>query len=154
MNKLIDLINKNSLSKNERIELLDELYWADLTQLGIEYPEEIKKIFNFLRNSEFSIEEISLIQKLYSNPEGAYVEEFTYIITKLYMIDRIMFIKALHLNIDEAESLAYMFRNNRVFRDGDIELKEILETNLLTDEEQESANTFFKMYEKVCNTWG
>lgn len=152
MNRIIDLINKDTLSKDERLELLNELYWADLIKLGTEYPEDIKKIFTFLRNSEFNIEEISLIQKLYSNPEGAYVEEFTYIIIKLYRIDRVMFIKALNLNMYEAENVAYIFRNNKVFEDGEIELQGILETNLLNNEEQESANTFFKTYKKVCNT--
>lgn len=152
MNKLIELINKDSLSKDDRLEFLDEIYWADLMKLGTEFPEVINKIFTFLRNEEFNMVEISLIQKLYGNPEGAYVEEFTYIIIKLYRFDRVKFIKALNLNIDEAENLAYLFRNNKVFEDGEKELQEILATNLLNEEERESANTLFRMYKKVCNT--
>ena len=115
MDKLISLINKASMSKDDRLELLDELYWTDFRNLESDYPQDLQKIFLFLRKDNFSLEEISLIQKLYSNPEGAYIEEFSSIIINLYKLDKVKFIKALHLNIDEAENLAYLFRNNRVF---------------------------------------
>lgn len=152
MDRIVELINKDSMSSDDRLELLDELYWADFSKLKSDYPEGINKILIYLREEDFSIEEISLIQKLYANPEGAYVEEFGEIIINLYKKDKIKFIKALHLNIDEAENLSYLFRNNKVFQDVDIELQEILATKGLTEEEEETANAFFKMYKKVCNT--
>lgn len=152
MERVVELINKDSMSSDDRLELLDELYWADFSKLKSDYPEGINKILLFLREEDFSIEEISLIQKLYANPEGAFVEEFSSIIIDLYKLDKIKFLKGLHLNIDEAENLSYLFRNNKVFQDEDIELQEILATNELTEEEEETANAFFKMYRKVCNT--
>ena len=152
MERVVELINKDSMPSDDRLELLDELYWADFNKLKLDYPKDIDKIFLFLSEEDFSIEEISLIQKLYANPEGAYVEEFSSIIIVLYKIDKSKFMKALHLNINEAENLSYLFRNNKVFQDGDIELQEILATKGLTEDEEESANAFFKMYKKVCNT--
>lgn len=152
MERIIELINKENLTKDERLELLDELYWADWTTLSAEYPDELNKVFQFLRNTEFNEEEISLIIKLYSNPDGAYVEEFSYIIRKIYNEDKIKFMKALHLNIEEGENLAYLFRNDKVFEDGDAELQSILATKKLTEEEETSANAFFRTYKNVCNT--
>lgn len=152
MEKVIELINKEQLSTSDRLVLLDELYWADWVNLSSQYPKEVSKIFIFLRNTEFSIEEISLIQKLYSNPDGAYIEEFSHIIIKLYKEDKAKFIKAIHLDIEEGENLAYIFRNNKVFEDGNIELQEILETKKLTEAESDSANAFFRTYKNVCNT--
>lgn len=152
MERIIELINKEDLTKEERLELIDELYWADWSNLSTVYPNNLKKVFEFLRNVEFNEEEISLIIKLYSNPDGAYVEEFSYIIRKLYNEDRIKFMKALHLNIDEGENLAYLFRNDKVFEDGDAELESILAMKKLNEEEEISANAFFRTYKNVCNT--
>lgn len=152
MDKIIDLINKDYLTEGERLELLEELYWADWDSLNANYPEEVKKIFIFLRNGEFDVQELSLVLKLYSNPGGAYVEEFSYIIAKLYNRDKIKFIKALHLDIAEGENISYLFRNDRVIEDGEIELREILSKNQLSEEEVVSANSFFKTYKNVCNT--
>lgn len=152
MDKIIELINKEQLSTTERLELIDELYWVDWISLSSDNPKELNTLFLFLRNTEFNVGEISLIQKLYSNPDGAYIEELSHIITKIYNQDKVKFIKALHLNIDEGENIAYMFRNDKVFEDGDIELQEILATNQLTEEECDSANSFFRTYKNVCNT--
>lgn len=152
MERIIELINKEALTKEEILELIDELYWVDWEALSSEYPKELKKIFEFLRNEDFNEQEISLIIKLYSNPDGAYVEEFSHIIRKIYSQDRIKFIKGLHLNIDESENLAYLFRNDKVFADGDAELESILAMKKLSEEEEISANAFFKTYKNVCNT--
>ncbi len=152
MDKLRALINKASMSKDDRLELLDELYWADFRNLEWDYPQDLQKIFLFLRKDTFSLEEISLIQKLYSNPEGAYIEEFSSIIINLYKLDKVKFIKALHLNIDEAENLAYLFRNNKVLEDEDRELEDLLAKKQLTAEEEEAAEIFLKMYKKICKT--
>lgn len=152
MNKIIELINKEKLTGEERLFLLEELYWADWDSLNSQHPEEVKKILEFLRNNSFDEKELSLILKLYSNPDGAYVEEFSYIISKLYNQDKIKFIRALHQDISEGENISYLFRNNRVIEDGDIELKEILSLNQLSEDEIESANTFFRNYKNVCNT--
>lgn len=152
MDIIIDYINKENLSHNEKLQLIEELYWADWGILSSEHPEELKKVFEFLRNSNFNEEEMSLLLKLYSNPEGAYVEEFSFIITKLYKLNKAKFIKALSLNMDEAENIAYLFRNNKLIEDGETELAEILATNELNEDEVILANRFFKTYKNVCNT--
>lgn len=152
MERLVALINKDLLSAEERKELLDELYWADWTKLNNYYPNEVKKIFAFLRNTEFNVEEISLIQKLYNTPDGSYVEEFSHIVLKLYREDRTKFFKALHLNPEEGGNLAYLFRNDRFFDDVKLELAEILDSNKLTEDEAITASAFFKSYEYICKT--
>lgn len=152
MDIIIDYINKENLSHNEKLQLIEELYWADWGILSSEHPKELKKVFEFLRNSNFNEEEMSLLLKLYSNPEGAYVEEFSFIITKLYKLNKAKFIKALSLNMDEAENIAYLFRNNKLIEDGETELAEILATNELNEDEVILANRFFKTYKNVCNT--
>lgn len=150
--QVIVYINKEKLSDKERLELLDEIYWLAWDMLSIEYPEETKKIFSFLRNNEFSEEEISLILKLYNNPHGAYTQEFSHIISNIYNKDKIKFIKALHLVPEEVGNLVYLFRNNKVFNDEEIELMEILSKQGLAEEEIDTANTFFRMYKTVCST--
>ena len=151
MERIIELINKEEKSTLERLTLLDEIYWADWDKLNSDYPEEVKKIFTFLRNSDFNEEEISLIQKLYNNPDGAYIEEFSYIISKLYREDKIKF-KALHLAPEEGENLAYLFRNKKIFYDSDAELEEILKVKGLSEDEVTTTKTFLKTYENLCNT--
>lgn len=151
MEKIIELVNKENKSSEDRIELLEELYWADWSKLN-DLQVEVTKIFTFLRNTEFNEKEISLIQKLYNNPDGAYIEEFSYIISKLYREDRIRFFKALHLDPDEAENLAYLFRNKRIFEDGTIELEDILDSKELTEDEETTTRAFFRIYENLCKT--
>lgn len=150
--KVIDYINKEVLTSEERLDLLDELYWLDWDMLRTENPEEIQNIFTFLRNTDFNEEELSLILKLYNNPHGAYTEEFSYIISKLYREDKVKFIKALNLEKDEAGNLVYLFRNNKIFQDEELEIKEILSKEELYEEEIDTANLFFRMYKTVCST--
>ena len=151
MKRIVDLISKESLNINERLEILDELYWLDWGKLRDSFPDIFNKIFVFLRNDTFNEEEISLIQKLYNNPEGAYIEEFSSIIIRLYKEDKIKFFKALHLNPEEGDALAYLFRNNRIFN-ADTELYEILNTGDLTEDEILTTKAFFRTYENLCNT--
>lgn len=151
MERLLELINKDDKSPEDRIEFLEELFWADWSKLN-DYSEEINRIFKFLRNTDFNEKEISLIQKLYNNPDGAYIEEFSYIILKLYRENRIKFFKALQLSPEESENLAYLFRNKRIFEDGDAEVSEILNSNGLTEEEASTTRAFFRVYENLCNT--
>lgn len=152
MKRIIDLIYNTSLSGDERLELLDELYWADWARLKANYPEDIEKIFDFLRKSIFNPEEISLILKLYNNPDGAFIEEFSIIIAELYNKDRIGFIKALSIDPDEGEILAYLFRNMKIFEDTDSELNHIVHNDYLSEEEKDVARSFFRIYENLCNT--
>ena len=55
MDRIVELINKDSMSSDDRLELLDELYWADFSKLKSDYPEGINKILLFLREEDFSI---------------------------------------------------------------------------------------------------
>lgn len=152
MKNIIELISKEVLTSSERLVLLEEIYWMNWSRLSKESPDTLGKIFTFLRNSEFNEEEKSLILKLYNNPDGAYIEEFSYIITKFYREDRTEFFKSLQLVPDELDNLAYLFRNKRIFEDGDVELEEIINTNKLTNDEKETTEAFFAMYKNLCNT--
>lgn len=152
MKNIIELINNKELTSSDKLVLLEEIYWMDWKKLSDDSPDSIGKIFTFLRNSEFSAEEISLILKLYNNPEGAYIEEFSYIISKTYREDRSKFFKALHLVPDEIDNLAYLFRNKRIFENGQVELEEILHAKKLTRDEEETTEAFYRMYENLCNT--
>lgn len=152
MKSIIELINSQELTSSERLELLEEIYWMDWNKLSKDSPESIDKLFTFLRNSEFNEEEISLILKLYNNPDGAYIEEFSFIIAKIYRKDRALFFKAMHLVPDEIDNLAYLFRNKKIFENGQVELEEILHAKKLTRDEEETTEAFYRMYENLCNT--
>ena len=150
--KIIKKINMDTLTKEESIELIEDLYWADWDLLNDEYMDEIPKIFSYLKSENHSLEEISGILKLYNNPHGAYVDEFSDIIIELYKRDRLDFIRALNLEKDETSNLVYLFRNNKVVIDEDEELLEIIKSEELSEEEKDTGNFFIKMYENVCNT--
>lgn len=151
--KIIEDINKNTLTKEESIELIEDLYWADWDLLNDKYKNHLPKIFNYLRKDNHSQEEISQIMKLYNNPHGAYVDEFSDIIIELYKKDRVKFIISLNMEKDEISNLVYLFRNNNVVIDEDEELLDIIQSDKLSEEEKETGNFFIKMYENVCNTW-
>lgn len=150
--RIIESIDKDVLMKEESLELLDDLYWADWDFLNDKYPRHIDKIFKFLKKDSFSKEEVSLIVKLYNNPHGAYVDEFSDIILYLYKNNKSKFIKSLNLERDETSNLVYLFRNHTVVIDEDEELLDIIQSEGLTDEERDTGEYFIKMYEKVCNT--
>lgn len=151
--RILDLLNKESLSAEERLELLDEMYWGDWNILIEEDSEKVNELLEFLRKGEFSLEEISLIQKLYSNPDGALTYEFSEIIIDLYRKDKGRFFKALALNPEESENIAYIFRNNKVFESSGKELREVLENYELTLDESSVVEIFFLNYEQLCSTW-
>lgn len=150
--KIIEFIRKDFLKEEESLELLDELYWADWDILNEKYPEHIKRILEYLRKDTFSKEETSLIIKLYNNPHGAYVDEFSDIILDLYQKDKTKFIKALNMEKDEITNLVYLFRNHDVVIDEDEELLSIIQSAELSEEEKDTGDQFVKMYERVCNT--
>lgn len=152
MKKIADLIARTSLSQEERLELLEQLYWADWAMLKKNNPDDVEKIFKFLKESTFNPREISLIIRLYNNSDGAFIEEFSLIIAGLYMEDRTSFIQALCMNPDEGEILAYLFRNMKIFEDLDSELKLILHNDNLSEGEKDVARSFFRIYENLCNT--
>lgn len=150
--KIIKFIDKDNITKEESLELLEEFYWADWDILNEKYPDHIEKIFNYLRKDNFSNEEIALIIKLYNNPHGAYVDEFSNIILDLYQKDKTKFLKALNMEKEEITNLVYLFRNHDVVIDEDEELLSIIQSVELSEEEKDTGNQFVKMYERVCNT--
>lgn len=150
--KIIKFIDKDIITKEESLELLEEFYWADWDILNEKYPYHIEKIFNYLRKDNFSNEEIALIIKLYNNPHGAYVDEFSNIILDLYQKDKTKFLKALNMEKEEITNLVYLFRNHDVVIDEDEELLSIIQSVELSEEEKDTGNQFVKMYERVCNT--
>lgn len=150
--KIIDLIKKDILTREESLELIDNLYWADWDLLDKEYPNDISKIFSYINNYDHSNEEISQILKLYNNPHGAYIDEFANVIIDLYKKDKTVFIKSLNLEKEEAINLVYIFRNYDIKLDEDQELSDIMESGELSEEEVNTAEKFIKMYENICNT--
>lgn len=150
--KIIGFIEKDNMTKEESLEFLDELYWADWDFLNEKYPNHIEKIFNNLRKDNISNEERSLIIKLYNNPHGAYVDEFSQVILDLYKKDKMKFIQALNMEKDEISNLVYLFRNHNEVVDEDEELLSIIQSDSLSEEEKDTGNFFIKMYENVCNT--
>lgn len=150
--KIIGFIEKDNMTQEESLEFLDELYWADWDFLKEKYPNHIEKIFNNLRKDNISNEERSLIIKLYNNPHGAYVDEFSQVILDLYKKDKMKFIQALNMEKDEISNLVYLFRNHNEVVDEDEELLSIIQSDSLSEEEKDTGNFFIKMYENVCNT--
>lgn len=151
--KIIELINIENPSLKDRLILLEELYWANWAELDDNYPDKVEKVFKYLKTSELTVEEISKVLPLYNNIEGAHIDEFSEIIADLYRENRINFIKALNLSIDEAPHLVYIFRTMKIFDDGDKEFDEVKSSEALSEEELEAANTFYSMYKNICNTW-
>lgn len=150
--KIIEKINKDILTKEESVELIEDLYWADWDLLSDKYMNQIPKIFTYLRNDDHSQEEVSQIIKLYNNPHGAYVDEFSDIIIELYKRHRLNFIKSLNMEKDEMSNLVYLFRNNNVVIDQDVELLDIIRSDRLSEEEKDTGRLLIKMYDNICNT--
>ena len=150
--KIIEKINKDNLTKEESVELIEDLYWADWDLLNDKYMDQIPKIFSYLRNDDHSQEEVSQILKLYNNPHGAYVDEFSDIIIELYKRHRLKFIKSLNMEKDEMSNLVYLFRNNNVVIDQDVELLDTIKSDRLSEEEKDTGRFLIKMYDNICNT--
>src|SRR5699024_2822623 len=144
--KIIKLINIDEPTLYDKLQLLEELYWANWKGLDEQYPNYINKIFVYLESNDLGIEETSKILSLYNNIEGAYTDKFAKIIVSIYIKDRIKFFKSLNLKKDEAINLVYIFRNLEVFDDEEKEYKDIESINQLSDEELDTACTFFSMY--------
>lgn len=151
--KIIDFIKKDVLTKDESLELIDSLYWADWDLINREYQESIDDIFQHLSKEGLSNEEVSLILKLYNNPNGAYVNEFANVIVNLYKKDKTKFIQSLNLEKEESINLVYIFRTHYIKLDEDQELLDIINSGELSEEEIDTAEKFIKMYENICNTW-
>lgn len=150
--KIVKLINMENPSLKDRLRLWEDLYWANWTELDDNYPEEVEKVFKYLKSNELGTEEMSMVFPLYSNIEGAHTGDFAVIIASYYRDDRIKFIKALNLNIDQAPHLVYIFRAMGIFEDGNKEFDEVKSTNRLNEAELETAFTFYRMYKTICNT--
>lgn len=131
---------------------IEELYWSDFGELEKD-EEKLKEVFDYLEEyGNRTIEELSQIITLYSNPSGAFTLDFAKIIGNYYKNDKLRFIKALNLVKDEIGNLVYVFRNLKIFEDEDEEEKQILESKELSPEEVETGEDFFKMYRKICTS--
>lgn len=139
------------LNKEEKIEFIDSLYWTDFGEKEKENPNFIKDVFQFLKG-DLSIEELSLLLKLYNNPSGYYTKEFGKIIVDKYLEDKSKFFKALKIVKDEAINLVYIFRQEAIFKDEAKEIEDIEKLNLM-EAEKETAYKFFSMYRTICSTW-
>lgn len=150
--KIIKLINIDDPTLNDKLQLLEELYWANWEELDEQYPNDVDKVFLYLKSNDLGIKEMAKVLSLYSNIDGAYTDKFAKIIANLYMKDKIKFFKTLNLNKGEAINLVYIFRNLEVFDDEENEYNDIESTNQLSIEELDTASTFFSMYKNICNT--
>lgn len=149
--RIVDLMDQDSLTKEESLELIEELYWADWTILR-KKPDYIEKIFNYLKKDNFSKEEISKIFKLYNNLDGAYIEDFSRIILDIYRRDKSKFIRSLNIEREETQNLVYLFRNHLIDLDKDKELDKLIGSDKLTKEEKETGRALIKAYEHACST--
>lgn len=152
MDELLEKFREERLTEKERLDFLDELYWLDWNDLESKDIVLVEEIFGFLKSKKRTVEEISLILKLYNNPGGEYVEKFSNIISSIYRRDRLKFFKALDLERDEISNLVYLFRNNKVFEDEKQEEKEIILEDKLSEDQIETAKEFYRAYETVCST--
>ena len=139
---------KENYNEFTREEIIEELYWSSLTT--ITEQEMLKIVKPFLMDSK-RIEEFAAVQKLYSNPEGAYIDFFEDIIIDLYKKDPYTFIKAVGLNPDEGTNVLYIFRNKAIFLEAESIKEELLKK---TDdaETKEMVESFFRYYDSICST--
>lgn len=151
-NSIIRYLNQEDLNLDQKVQLLDELYWADWESLNNDPNIDIDKLFNHLQSTDLNIEEIGKIMSLYNNLDGAYTKEFAQVIANLYKSDRIKFFQGLNLNQEETINIVYVFRMIKVFEDSHVEFQKIKDMNKLREEEVATANTFYNMYETICNT--
>ena len=129
---------------------IEDLYWEDWEELAQD-PTQIGEIFSYIRDYDSrDLKELGQILQLYSNPSGSFTAEFAEIVAEIYSYDKIKFIKALRFVKDETSNLVYVLRNLKVFEDEDRELKSVLESRELDEEEIEVAESLFQMYKKVC----
>lgn len=145
-------ISKSNLGQDEGFELIDNLYWADWDALNNKNREVVGKIFNYLKRDDLSNKEISKILKLYNNPDGSFIDEFSQIIINIYKRDKKRFLKSLNLEKEESTNLVYVFRTNNIKLDEDIELLRLIDSDELSEEEKDTAKQFIKMYEYICNS--
>lgn len=139
---------KENYNEFTREEIIEELYWSSLTTITEE--EMLKIVKPFLMDSK-RIEEFAAVQKLYSNPEGAYIDFFEDIIIGLYKKDPYTFIKAVGLNPDEGMNVLYIFRNKAMFLEAE-SIKEALLKNTDDAETKEMIESFFRYYDSICST--
>lgn len=144
---IIKMIKENN-NEYTREEIIEELYWSSLTEIN--EGEMEKTVKPFLMDSEI-IAEYSAVQRLYSNPDGAYIDFFEDVIIGLYKKDPYTFIKATGLNPDEGMNVLYIFRNKAVFLKPD-SIKEELLKNTSDTETKEMIESFFRYYDSICST--
>lgn len=155
--KTYTYVNKIKLNQDEKRDFFHQLTLLDWNKTtkdyGKEFNDRIMQIV--LKDKIDDIENISKIIELYNNVYGMYILEFTEAIAEIYGRDKIKFIKGLNLVKDEAINIVYAFRLRNVFA-GELEAKtdeeEILKSKALSEEEKETAKSFFKMYQTICFT--
>ncbi|CCQ97950.1 hypothetical protein CULT_750001 [[Clostridium] ultunense Esp] len=147
-------MNKSNLRNIEEKELFYHLSILDWNKMSEEYGEEFnRKILKKVQYTKTKdLENMSNIILLFNNPYGKFTKEFGEVITKLYIKDKIQFMKALNLVKDETINIVYVFRLEKTFTNDYTEddLKEILYSNELSEEEKETAKMFFTMYRNIC----
>ena len=145
--EIMDII-KTGKSQGKRVEVLEELYWASLSEISLEDMETY--LLPWILESE-SIEEYSLVQSLYQNPDAAHLEFFQDAIVRLYMKEPLKFIQAATEFPEIGLEIMYIFRNKAVFEDHEGEIERLKKET--EDEELKSRiDEFFKNYEKLFKT--
>lgn len=151
-NRVKKLLCQEDLSKDEKVQLLDDLYWADWAELNKDYKEQIDQVFSYIGRDDLSKEEIAKVLSLYNNLEGIYVTEFANVIKDYYIKDRVKFLKSLHLNPEEAINLVYIFKVYDIFEDGMEEFESVKDLGKLNQDELETAQSFFSKFRAICDT--
>lgn len=149
-----EYISKPNLSAIVEKDFFHHLSILDWNKITEDYGENFShKILKKVQDTKTEdLGNMSNIILLYNNPYGKFTKEFGEIITKLYLKDKIQFMKALNLVKDETINIVYVFRLEKTFPNDYVEddMKEIQNSNELSDEEKETAKMFFTMYRNIC----
>lgn len=149
-----EYVNKPDLMWTEEKEFFRYLSILDWNKISENYGEDFcLKILKKVQDTKTEdLENISNIILLYNNPYGKFTKEFGEIITKLYLKDKIHFMKSLNLVKDETINIVYVFRLEKIFTEDyiDDDIREIQSSNELSSEEKETARMFFTMYRNIC----
>ena len=105
-----EYINGTNLTAIEEKEFFHHLSILDWNKISEDYGEDFSfKILKKVQDTETNnLENMSNIILLYNNPYGKFTKEFGEIITKLYLKDKIQFMKALNLVKDETINIVYL----------------------------------------------
>jgi len=137
--------NDNSIDKKY---ILQELFWLDYSEVS---ENDMRMIISPYLLQVEEVDDIAGVQRLYSNPDGAYIEIFEDVIIDIYKRFPLGFIEAATTYPDQGLNVLYIFRNKGIFGDYIIEKNKVMGIEGAKDLIEE-INLFFRMYDSLCHT--